>query len=127
MKLPAVILAVIAFVAAGYVARGLFRNYLAAYTGGKGPVCLEILGNTTTEDEGRTYIIGSIRNNCSRSFGNVTVLFKLDRTPGGAFELPDAVGYAYVRDVKASEVREFKSALPVSRDASYRFDGFTAY
>jgi hypothetical protein len=55
----------------------------------------------------------------------VTVLFKLDRRSG--VELPDAVAYAYSRDVKPGETRQFKSAVPVSKNGTFRFDGMNAY
>jgi hypothetical protein len=127
MKIPAAILALIAILAAGYVARGWFRSYIVSMTTDKAPACLEVLGHTTSEEEGRTYIIGSIRNHCQRSFGHVTILFKLNRAPGASDGLPEGVAYAYGNDVKGGEVRKFKTALPVSRNAIYRFDGINAY
>jgi len=122
---PGGIVALILVLAAGYFLRGWFQNYIVSRSSGKGPACLQLLGNTTTEDEGRTYIIGSIKNSCDYSFSTVTVLFKLDRRNG--VELPDAVAYAYSRDVKPGETRRFKSALPVSKNTTFRFDGMNAY
>jgi len=127
MKGPAGILALIVVLAAGYTARTWFRDYVGAMTGSKGPTCLELAGNTTAEEEGRTYIIGSVRNNCTRGFGQVTINFKLDRTPGPGVDLPQAVIYAYARDVNAGETRRFKSYLPIPKKATYRFEGFNAY
>jgi len=82
---------------------------------------------TRPEEEGRTYIIGSVRNNCTRDFGQVTINFKLDRTPGPGGDLPQAIIYAYTRDVNAGETRRFKSFLPIPKRATYRFEGFSAY
>jgi hypothetical protein len=127
MKLPAGILVLIAI---GVVIYGLNRwlpRYISARATGKGPGCLVMLGNTTRDEENLTYIIGSIKNNCDYRFDQVTVLFKLDRVPGPTENLPEAVAYAYVSGVKPGETREFKTALPVSKNSTYRFDGINAY
>jgi len=79
---PANILTLIAILVAGYAARAWFGSHIVSMITSKGPDCLELLGNTTSEEEGTTYIVGSIKNNCDRSFGQVTILFNLDRTPG---------------------------------------------
>ncbi len=39
--------------------------------------CLMLEGNTTTVENGVTYITGTVRNDCDRSFSNVTVIFNL--------------------------------------------------
>jgi hypothetical protein len=127
MKIPAGIVALIVILAVRYAAGEWFRNHLVSMTTSNASSCLEILGNTTTEEEGQTFIIGSIKNNCDRSFGQVTILFKLDRTGGPMENLPEGVAYAYGRDVKAGELREFKTALPISKNSTYRFDGINAY
>jgi len=122
--------AVLAVIAVGVVIYGLSRwlpRYIAARATGKGPACLVMLGNTTREEENLTYIIGSIKNNCDYRIDQVTVLFKLDRMPGPTESLPEAVAYAYVSDVKPGETREFRTALPVSKNSTYHFDGINAY
>jgi hypothetical protein len=86
-----------------------------------------MLGNTTTEENGSTFIIGSVRNNCDRKFSSVTISFKLDSTPGPMENMPTGGAYAYSRDVEPGQIAQFKSAWPVSRDATFRFDGITAY
>jgi hypothetical protein len=130
MKISAGILALIAIFGIRYAFSGWLRDYLTTRTTGKAPVCLYLAGSTAAEEEGRTYIVGSIKNNCDRNFIDVMVLFKLDRPPGPPGPLGDLaapVASAYARDVKAGEVREFKTAVPVSRDTTYRFDGINAF
>ena len=103
-----------------YAASGWFRDYLISISTGKGPSCLEMLGKTTTEEEeGLTYITGSIKNNCNRKFSHVVVVFKFDRTPGPAQDLSGAIACAYSSDVEPDEIGRFKSALPVSRNSPY--------
>jgi hypothetical protein len=80
--------------------------------------CVALVGSSLTEKDGQSYIGGSIRNNCDSKFGQVTILFKLDR---------DGVAYAYSRDVEPGETRTFKTAIPVSRNAGYRFDRINAF
>ena len=96
-------------------------------TASQAPNCLELVGSTTSEEDGRKYIVGSIKNNCDRSFSHVTVLFKLDRTPGARVDMPEGGTYAYGRDVKPGDVQRFKSAVPIGGKATYRFDGIRAY
>jgi hypothetical protein len=126
MKGPA-ILALIVIVAASYWIRTSFEEAVTSITSDKTSSCLSLLGNTTSEENGRTYIVGSLRNNCDRKFSQVTVLFKPGPASVGTTVMPDAGAYAYTSDVKPGETRTFKSALPVSQDSSYRFDGFNAY
>ena len=116
----------IVLVAAGIFIRQRLTSVMSTVTAPTSQTsnCLEMVGSTTSEEEGTTYITGSFRNNCGREIGNVTVMFKLDQAPG-TFGLSQA--YAYSRNVKADETREFKSALPVSKDTVYRFDGFNAF
>ena len=42
-------------------------------------------------------------------------------------DLPEGQAFAYVRDLKPGETRDFKAALPILRDASFRFDRMNAY
>src|SRR5258707_15767683 len=93
-----VVLAVI--LAAGYFVRSKFPGFIVSRTS-SGADCLAMMGSTTTEDEGRTYIVGTVKNNCDRSFGQVTISFKLDRSPESAEILSPAPVYAYARNVKA--------------------------
>ena len=88
--------------------------------------CLELGGHTTALEQGRTYITGTIRNRCDRKFGNVTIVFKLD-PKRGPMENLQGVAYAYARDMTAGETKQFKSALPISEDSTYRFDSISAY
>jgi hypothetical protein len=60
MRVPTGILAMIPVLAAGYAANTWFRKQLVSMTTSKASSCLEILGNTTTKDAGRTFIFGSL-------------------------------------------------------------------
>ena len=125
MKIAAGILCLLGFVwvitAFGWVSSRLGN------LGSKAPACLEVLGSTTSEEDGVTYIVGSLRNTCETKFSQVTVLFKLDRVPGPMEGMSEGSAYAYSRDVEPGDVRQFKSAIPVSKDSSYRPDGISAY
>ena len=126
MKIPTGVLGLIAVLAVIYAASGLFRNYLVSISTGKAPGCLEMLGKTTTEEEGLTFIISSIKNNCGRKYSQVTVVFKMDRMPGPIENLPAFVAYAYSSDVESGETRRFKSALTISRNTTFRLDEINA-
>jgi hypothetical protein len=121
------IIGLILIVGIGYAIRGIYQHTMDSVTTGSSLDCLAVLGSTTTEDEGRTYIVGSIQNNCDRNFSNVTVLFKVDSTPGAFGSMPASAAYAYGHNVKAGEAQPFKTAMPISRDATFRFDGINAF
>jgi hypothetical protein len=121
------LLGLIAVVAIIYAARVGLRTLIGSASQGVSPTCLELVGKTTREDEGRTYIVGSVRNDCTRKYGSVTVVFKLDRRPGPTESLPQGIAYAYIRDLVPGETRPFKSAFPVSRDTTFLFDAINAY
>ena len=112
--------------AAGYITRPLFQSFITSATSDKS-ACLEMLGNTTTEESGSTYIIGSIRNNCDRKFGSVTISFKLDRQHGPMENFSEASVSAYSRDLEPGQTKEFKSFSPVSKNTTYRFDSISAF
>jgi hypothetical protein len=120
-------LALIVFSITGYFARPWFEGYVLAIASSKAPDCLEMLGSTTTEENGGTYIIGSVRNSCDRKFGRVTVSFKLGHQRVATGELPEYTVSAYTRDVEPGQIKEFRSSAPVSKDASYRFDSISAF
>ena len=119
-------LGLVAILAIGYYIRGVVWNRVVSSATAPTSDCLAVLGSTTSEDEGRTYIVGSIQNNCDRNFGNVTVLFKVDN-PNASGSFSEGVAYAYGRNVKAGEVQQFKSAMPVAKNATFRFDGVNAF
>ena len=120
------VVGLIAILALGYALRGLLRYELGSVTSDR-TACLEMQGSTTTEEDGVTFIVGNIKNNCSTRFGQVTVAFRLAPTPGVTENLATASAYAYCRDVEPGDVRQCKTALPVSKDASYRFEGINAF
>ena len=155
MKLIAIILGLVALVAARYALHTGFRSLVISATTDKAATCLAMLGNTTREQEGLTYIVGSIKNNCDQKFGHVTVAFKIDRPSGSTvglpeaidpygsrvqsgqtqkfkpsgstIDLPEALVLAYSSDVKPGETRNFKTAMHISANSTYRFDGIKAF
>jgi len=127
MKVITGFLVVIGIFAVIRVTSGWFLNRVISEATSGTPACLEVLGNTTSEVEGRTYIVGSIRNSCERDYGSVTISFKLDRTPGPMGDMPEGVASAYSRNVKAGSTRDFKTTMPISKNATYRFDAINAY
>ena len=127
MKDLAAVPGLIVILVLGCALTGCFQNYVTSRASGKAPGCLAMLGNTTSEENGLTFIIGSIKNNCDRRFSNVTVVFKLERERGPTENLPEAVAYAYSSDVEPGEIRQFKTALPISKNSIYHFDEINAY
>src|ERR1700682_1372993 len=97
MKDPAALPVLIAILVLGCALTGCYPNSVTSTTTGKASGCLAMAGNTTREEEGLTYIVGTIKNNCDSKFGHVTVTFKLDREPGPTESLPEAIAYGYSR------------------------------
>ena len=144
---------VAAYFAARYVLREGMQSLVKTVTTDKAAACLQMLGNTTREEERFTYIVGSVRNTCDQKFSSVTITFKLDRTSGSSLglpnavpspyrpkgqtqtfkpsespiDLPQAIAYAYVSDVKPGETRSFKSAIHIPAISTYRFDAIQAF
>src|SRR5215468_2245375 len=114
----------IAMARAGY---NKLMHEVVSNSTGKAPVCIEMLGSTSSDEEGITAIVGNIRNNCDRRFGHVTVLFKLERPAGPLKDMPEPSAYAYVSDLEPGETRPFKTAIPLSKDVMYLFEGINAY
>ena len=126
MKIAACVLGVAALLAFRYYVGQEYRQVMAAATSREPSSCVVMVGNTRTEENGHTYIAGTIRNNCGRPVGHVTVSFKVERQPDAAFS-SDAPAYAYVSDVAAGETRSFKTLFQIPKDTGYRFDGITAF
>jgi hypothetical protein len=68
------------------------RVISAATTDTDTSTCLMLEGNTTTVENGVTYITGTVRNDCDRGFSNVTVTFQL--LGDDTFGQQTAMGYA---------------------------------
>ena len=120
------ILCVIAFFVIRALFTSWFQDQLVSNAGSTSASCLAMLGSTTSEENGHTYIIGNIRNNCSRTVGSVTVFFKLDRR-GVKETVQGATVAAYTRDLKVGETRRFKSTMAIGEDSTFRFDTIVAY
>jgi len=103
-----------------------FRQAITTVTRDRSGECLTLVGSTTREDQGRTYIIGSVRNRCDIKFSNVSVAFKLDR-PDSKISLPDAPILAYARDLKPGETREIKTQFPIDKKTTFHFDRINAF
>ena len=56
-------------------------------------------GSTTAEEDGLAYVAGSIQNNCTFKFGQVTVLFKMYGVSGPMEGMSEGSIYGYSRDV----------------------------
>jgi hypothetical protein len=140
MKIFLGILTVLALVAFRQYLGDMFTTAVTGAVSADAAECISFLGSTTNEQEGRTYIIGSIRNKCEYRIDSVTIHFKVQRgyedsptySPvNGRNQTPyrsiqPALEYAYVRDLKPGETQKFKSALPVWNKALVRFDKITA-
>ncbi len=109
--------------------RSIYQGTTSAVTQGGDTSCLKVLGSTTSEQDGGTYIVGSVRNECGRNYPSVTVVFKLDASGPEAktFRSPGAYAQAYIRDLKPSEMKRFKTALPIPKNGLYHFDKITAF
>jgi hypothetical protein len=88
--------------------------------------CLKMVGSTTREENGRTFIVGTIRNTCERKIGNVTIAFQVDAADRTAFRT-NAPILAYARDVQPGETRTFKTPYAIGRNDTFRFDKITAF
>jgi hypothetical protein len=113
-----------------YYLRTHFAGWILSATSGETPACLELVGSTTSEIDGVTHIIGSVRNNCDRKFLMVSISFKIARTNSDQAvfrDFPEAVAVASVRDLQPGETGQFRSAVPVSKDTIYRLDRLSAY
>ncbi|HET8547091.1 MAG TPA: hypothetical protein VFL57_03765 [Bryobacteraceae bacterium] len=119
MKLPANVLAVVAFLAIVYAVSGWVQSYLVSATAARAASCLELLGSTTVEEQGITRIAGSIRNNCGRKYLAVQVSFKLDRTDKSG--LPPAFVFADGHDLAPGAIWEFRTS-PVAKSTAYHVD-----
>ena len=119
--------AVLVFLGLRYAVNDWFRNRAVPAMTASGNQCLVMAGSTTREQDGATYIVGSFRNECDRKFSQVTISFKLERSSGAMQSLPEAVVTAYTRDVQPGETRQFKSTMPVSRNAIFRFDAISGF
>ena len=128
MKFVVAILALLVVLGVRQAITDSYAETMATVAKGGPASCLEVRGSTTLEDEGRTYVIGNVRNNCERSVGQVTVVFSLN-APSGAMDARGSTGtvYAYVRDLKVGETRRFKSMFPIPKDRTYHFEKITAF
>ena len=142
------ILAIAALLVLRYVLSQGIRRIVTTATTDYSAKCLTMLGHTTSVQDGSTYIIGTFKNNCDRKFSHVTVAFMLDwspppdfsqmwspsrpgasrnRAPQAPLDLPPVPIFAYSRDIQPHETRQFKSAHPISENATFHFDRITGY
>jgi hypothetical protein len=129
MKFLAGILAVVAIYGVRQYITDSYTTTMAAVAKGGPASCLQMLGSTTAEEDGRTYLVGSIRNNCERRVGQVTVVFSMEHAGSSTRDTwnPSSTVYAYVRDIDRGETRRFKSAFSVPNDRTFRFDRINAF
>jgi hypothetical protein len=124
--LTGLLLAVAAFLVLRYAALYGIHSVVTSASTNKA-ACLEMVGNTTREEQGRTYIVGSIRNTCDRKVDHVTINFKVDRPADSNLGRSGGPIYAYSDDVLPGENRQFKTMFPIGKDIIYRYDGMTAF
>lgn len=100
--------AIIAVVLLGGSLRILYSRVL-----GRGSSCLVLAGSTTTEENNRTYIMGTVRNDCDRRYFTVTVTFKVShQSPfanGASDSMQDMLVTAYGSNLPAGESMQFKT------------------
>jgi hypothetical protein len=104
-----------------------YETAITAVATGNASNCLMMLGSTTREEDRSTHIVGSIRNNCDRKVGQVTIVFKVAGKVDSKFNQGEAIHYAYVRDLKPGETRAFKTMFSIGKNDTYRFDSITAF
>ena len=127
MKLSG-ILGLVAILGFGYYLRNVVWNGVASAVNRNDSACVELLGSVSTEDEGRTYITGTIRNNCERNMNSVTISFKVDSPSDSTVQgLPASTAFAYSNDLKPGETRSFKSQFPIAPNSSFRLDSINSF
>jgi hypothetical protein len=116
MKIPANVLVVIALLVVVYSFSDWAKQYLVTAVSAAPPTCLEMHGNTTSEENGITTIVGRVKNNCEREYGFVQVAFRIDNS---------AFVFAYGRDLRPGAIWDFRTP-PVAKKAAYRLEKITA-
>src|SRR5579871_1936151 len=106
MKLLGGVVALMALLLLRPMIADLFREKVIGAATANRADCLSMLGSTTNQQDGGTYIIGSIRNNCDHAVLSVTVTFKLQQGYGPNKSWHEGLAYAYARDVAAGETRK---------------------
>jgi hypothetical protein len=128
MKFAIGILALLVVLGIRQAITDTYVETVATVSAGGPAKCLEVRGSTTLEEDGKTYIIGNLRNNCGRSVGQSTVVFSLE--PDSASRTGGRAGgtlYAYVRDLKSGETRRFKTMFPIPKNRPFHFESINAF
>ena len=107
-----------------YMGGRLFHKTLVTALDTKTPACLTLAGSTISEQDGVSRIVGTVRNDCTRKFFIVNVVFALDRKDSTFAGGAKAIGS--VRDIAAGTSATFQT-LPVGRDTSYRFEEINSF
>ena len=125
-SIKGILLALIAFLALRYAFLYGVQSIVTSASTNQAS-CLSMLGNTTRDVDGQTYIVGSIRNDCSRRMDHIVIKFKIDRPADSNLGRSDVPISVYSNDVAPGETREFKSMFPIAKNTIFRYDGMTAY
>ena len=128
MKVIAAVLGLVTLLAIRSALYNGVQTAVTSATTNKSGQCLVLVGATTSLQDGGTYIVGSIRNQCDRPFLDVTTVFKLDPPMQGP--MTHSSGFysqAYSREVKPHELRKFKSAMPVPADTIFHLDSIRGF
>lgn len=121
MKSMVIALVAVFLVIGGF--RFLFNHVMSAATEDNS-TCLVLEGSTTTEDNHVTYIIGTVRNGCSRRFLNVNISFKLNPQPNGMVQ----AGYvtAHASNLEPGQSLEFKTT-GFTNNNGYQLDKLSGF
>ena len=122
MKVALGIVALLIVVGAREWIQEAFVTTITTAAKGGQSACVQMLGSTSSEEDGRTFIVGNVRSNCERSVSSVTLVFKVDNGRDS-----EGVAYAYARDLKPGETRRFKSAVTIPKGGTFRFDRINAF
>ena len=114
--------------AASYYVYSVAYPYAISHvTASTSPSCLVLVGSTTQEIGGKTTIVGTIRNDCKRSYGHVQVEFLLDRpssvSNANVLELPVTASTSNLTPGATAEV----TTPPFMQGVSYRVGQITGY
>jgi len=125
-SIKGVLVGVIVLLALRYGATYGLKSMVSAASSNKA-TCLVMVGNTTREESGLTYIVGNIRNDCERRVDHVTIDFKLQRSTDSNLGSSEVSVFAYSNNLQPGETQPFKTAFPIGKNVIYRYGGMTAF
>ena len=88
--------------------------------------CVVLDGSSFSDEDGRAYIYGTVRNTCDRKFPSVTVTFKVQPQSNSSFPQTDMIISGYAHNLEPNSTATFKTQ-GLSNFASYRLDSIHAF